>query len=73
MVLRDVDTTARSGTRYMVGVSADYLMAELETENARLKQLVAELLIKNHELREICMGPERSPGQQPPAETLQRE
>jgi hypothetical protein len=26
-------------------------IAELETENSRLQQLVAELLIKNHQLR----------------------
>lgn len=28
-------------------------LAELETENSRLQRLVAELLIKNHQLRQL--------------------
>jgi hypothetical protein len=30
-------------------------LAELETENSRLQRLVAELLIKNHQLRQLAM------------------
>ncbi len=30
-------------------------LTELETENSRLQRLVAELLIKNHQLRKLAM------------------
>jgi hypothetical protein len=30
-------------------------LSELETENSRLQRLVAELLIKNHQLRQLAM------------------
>jgi hypothetical protein len=52
MVLGDFSTTW-SGTPQMRGVDGNYRMAELETENTRLQRLIAELLIRNHELREM--------------------
>ena len=52
MVLGDFSTTW-SGTPQMTDVRGNYRMAELEIENARLQRLIAELLIKNHELREM--------------------
>ncbi|MGC1781277.1 MAG: hypothetical protein WA708_02040 [Acidobacteriaceae bacterium] len=36
--------------------SAHYQLIELETENFRLQRLVAELLIKNQELRDLNCG-----------------
>ena len=58
MFLCNVDSTPGPGVPQGMGVSGDYQMAELETENARLKQLVAELLIKNHELRQMHLRSE---------------
>jgi hypothetical protein len=52
MVLGDFSTTW-SGTPQMRDVDGNYRMAELETENTRLQRLIAELLIRNHELREM--------------------
>ncbi len=38
-------------------LSAEFRILELEVENIRLQQLVAELLIKNQQLRhQLCAG-----------------
>jgi hypothetical protein len=52
MVLGDFSTTW-SGAPQTTDVCGNYRMVELEIENARLQRLIAELLIKNHELREM--------------------
>ncbi|HEY4048979.1 MAG TPA: hypothetical protein VGM27_19130 [Acidobacteriaceae bacterium] len=49
----DTKNTSWPGPRHMTDAAGDYRMAELQTENARLQELIAELLIKNHELREM--------------------
>jgi hypothetical protein len=52
MLRWDIKSTSWSGRRHMTDAGGDYRMSELEIENARLQELIAELLIKNHELRE---------------------
>jgi hypothetical protein len=56
MFLCEIDSNRGAGTPHVI--SRKYGIAELETENARLKQLVAELLIKNYELRRMSCSSE---------------
>jgi hypothetical protein len=53
MALDNVSGTTWPSASDVTGVPDSYRMVQLQTENARLQQLIAELLIKNHELREM--------------------
>lgn len=56
MILSKIERAHESGSRVVIDAPREDRLEELEIENARLQKLVAELLIKNHELRELLRG-----------------